>query len=297
MTLIKKMKPIKRGVIFTVLFVLLTGCTSGQSETPKEHIYTHQLGETKLSKENPRVVTDYYLGELKKLDVNVVGAKMAFVSPLIDKTGIEEIGDSVEKIVALKPDLIITVNQENYQKYKEIAPTVYLEYGKYNPEDQMREFGKIFNKTEKVEAWITTFNKRVNELKSQLKSADETYSIMKLWDKQIWVFGDNWGHGGYILYKKFGLKAPTKTTAELLNKKESYANISIENLPQYSGTTMLAMDFKDAPDITSSALFQSLPAVQNKKVKYLEANKFLHVDPYSLDNQLELLSGILNDGQ
>lgn len=297
MTLIKKMKPIKRGVIFTVLFVLLTGCTSGQSETPKEHIYIHQLGETKLSKENPRVVTDYYLGELKKLDVNVVGAKMAFISPLIDKTGIEEIGDSVEKIVALKPDLIITVNQENYQKYKEIAPTVYLEYGKYNPEDQMREFGKIFNKTEKVEAWITTFNKRVNELKSQLKSEDETYSIMKLWDKQIWVFGDNWGHGGYILYKKFGLKAPTKTTAELLNKKESYANISIENLPQYSGTTMLAMDFKDAPDITSSALFQSLPAVQNKKVKYLEANKFLHVDPYSLDNQLELLSGILNDGQ
>lgn len=297
MILVKQIKIIKMGAIIAILFALLTGCAAAQTETIKERVYTHQLGETKLTKENPRVVTDYYIGELKKLDVNIVGANMAFISPLIDKTGIEEIGDSIEKIAALKPDLIVTVNQEKYQKYKEIAPTVYLEYGKYNPEDQMREFGKIFNKTEKVESWITAFNKRANELKGQLKSTGETYSIMKLFDKQVWVFGDNWGHGGYILYKKFGLKAPVKTAAELLNKKESYANISLENLPQYAGTTMLAMDFKDAPDITSSEVFQSLPAVQNKKVKYLEASKFLHVDPYSLDNQLELLSEILKDGQ
>ncbi len=41
-------------------------------------------------------------------------------------------------IVAQEPDLIVTITEADYEKYAEIAPTVYIQDGKRSDEDLFR---------------------------------------------------------------------------------------------------------------------------------------------------------------
>lgn len=288
----------KKRVLFLVMafMLVLTGCSNNKTGN-EGYSYPSDgnLGLTTI-KNNPRVVTDYYLGELLKLDVNVIGANMNYASKLMNTKNIEEIGDSYEKIAALKPDLIVTINKDKYNKYKDIAPTLYIEYGKRNPEEQMRQFGDVFKKQDKAQAWLKQFNDNVNVLRNNITDKNQTYTILKLWDKQIWLYGDNWGHGGYIIYKKLGLKAPERVEKEVLGKRQSYLNISLENLPKYSGSNILAVDVKGQP-MAKSKIFKSLPAYKNNRIYYVNSLDFMNTDPYSLDDQVKRLSSILTHGQ
>lgn len=284
----------KKRVLFLVLafMLVLTGCSNDKTSEGYSYPSDGNFGLTTIKSKNPRVVTDYYLGELLKLDVNVVGANMNYASNLMNTKGIQEIGDSFEKIASLKPDLIVTINKDKYNKYKDIAPTLYIEYGKRNPEAQMRQFGDVFKKQDKAQAWIKQFNDSINTLKSKITDKNQTYTIMKLWDKQIWLYGDNWGHGGYIIYTKLGLKAPARVQSEVLGKQQSYLNISLENLPNYSGSTILAIDVKGQP-LAKTKIFKSLPAYKKKRIFYVNSKDFMNTDPYSLDDQVKRLSSIL----
>lgn len=282
----------KRGlVLILALMLFLTGCTnndSGSYSYPSDG----NFGLTTIKNKNPRVVSDYYLGELLKLNVKVIGANMEHASKLIDTKGIADIGDSFKKVAALKPDLIVTIYKDKYNKYKNIAPTLYIDYGKRNPEEQMRQFGDIFHKQDEAKAWIDQFNEKVNTLKTNLPDKNQTYTILKLWDRQIWLYGDNWGHGGYIIYNKLGLKAPEQVEREVLGERESYLNIDLENLPKYSGSNILAIDVKAQP-LTQTKIFKSLPAYKNNRIYYVNSQDFMNSDPYSLDDQLNRLSSIL----
>ena len=57
--------------------------------------------------------------------------------------GIEELNTvsaetSLEMIVAQEPDLIVTITEADYEKYAEIAPTVYIQDGKRSDEKLFR---------------------------------------------------------------------------------------------------------------------------------------------------------------
>lgn len=289
----KKLKTII-PMLLIMLFVV-SGCSSTKSESSNGMLNYTDANNKVEYKANPKVVSDYFVGEMLQLDVNVVGANLAYKSPYWKTDKIEDVGDSIEKIATLKPDLIITINKDLVAKYQAVAPTIYLEYGVQNPEEVMTTFGQIFNKEDKAKAWIDQFNKKTDELKNQLPQAtkDKTYSIMKLWDKDIWLYGNNWGHGGYIIYDKLGLKAPQAVQKEIIDAKKGYINISTENLNKFSGDVIIAMDFLDNNAILQSKIYKNLPAVKNNQVYKFNSNDFFHTDPISLDNQLEKFKGML----
>lgn len=66
-------------------------------------------------------------------------------------------GGSVEKILSLKPDLIVTVggDEKLNEQYRKIAPTLVIPYGTYHEvHEEMRAFGEILGKEREAEKWL-----------------------------------------------------------------------------------------------------------------------------------------------
>src|SRR5690625_6128851 len=66
--------------------------------------------------------------------------------------------------------------------------------------------------------------------------ADTTVSVIENFDKQLYVFGDNWGRGTEILYQEMELKMPDKVKEMALD--EGYYAISSEVLPEFSSNAI-----------------------------------------------------------
>ncbi|WP_419041272.1 ABC transporter substrate-binding protein, partial [Eisenbergiella tayi] len=127
---------------------------------------------------NPQViVSDYYLGEFLAVDVKpVIASPYSLSNPFLEgKTdGIEELNTvsaetSLEMIVAQEPDLIVTITEADYEKYAEIAPTVYIQDGKRSDEDLFRYIADLVGKGDEAEVYITDFNKRVMDVKKEIQ--------------------------------------------------------------------------------------------------------------------------------
>jgi iron complex transport system substrate-binding protein len=120
---------------------------------------THLLGETEIPANPQRIVADQYIGHLLALGVKPVGARGDLMkSPFLKDfvSGIEDSGSpmNLERVLELKPDLIIVQSGDNYEELSKIAPTIVYEYGKLNSIEQLRLFGEILGKEKEAEEWI-----------------------------------------------------------------------------------------------------------------------------------------------
>lgn len=105
-----------------------TDTSSGSDNSNATRIYKSLSGDVEIPAEPKRIVTDMYVSDLLALGVKPVGAVQYYLeNPFYadQVAGIESIGDraavSMEKVVALNPDLIITYSDqaseiESYQK-------------------------------------------------------------------------------------------------------------------------------------------------------------------------------------
>lgn len=105
-----------------------TETSSGSGSSEATRIYKSLSGDVEIPAEPQRIVTDMYVSDLLALGIKPVGAVQYYLENpfyLDQVTGIESIGDrnavSLEKVVDLNPDLIITYSNqaqeiENYQK-------------------------------------------------------------------------------------------------------------------------------------------------------------------------------------
>ncbi|BFH17973.1 hypothetical protein PMJ10TS2_76010 [Paenibacillus melissococcoides] len=215
----------KKAIIPFILLCLLlaTACSNGsnksgspaptdaQPETSGSGTITYQSenGPVEVPAHPERVVVlSSFAGNLMALDVNLVGvdswSKMnpRFEAKLKD---VQEVSDeTLEKIIELQPDLIIGLSTiKNVDKLKQIAPTVTFTYGKVDYLTQHIEIGKLLNKEKEAQDWVDDFKKRTQQAGEEIQAKigkDATVSVLEKFDKQIYVFGDNWGRGTEILY-------------------------------------------------------------------------------------------------
>lgn len=261
----------------------------------------HLMGETKIPAHPQRIVADQYLGHLLALGIKPVGArgdilKSPFLQDQID--GIVDTGSSIspEKVLELKPDLIILQEGELYEQMSKIAPTIVFEYGKLNTLEQLELFGDILGKQTEAAAWKSRFDAKAAAYREQLAQTigkDETVSIIELWAEGPFVFGNNWGRGGFSLYNALGLKAPKIIEDEILDK-EQYRMISMEVLPDYAGDyvflTVYAENNGDlkAKEIQNDPIWKSLPAYKNNRIFLLNIDDMAAGDPISLEKQMDI---------
>lgn len=284
------------------LFAGACSSSNDSNSTAASEMRTVQTdkGEVEIPVNPQRIVSDYYLGEFLAVDVKpVIASPYALNNPYLDglTDGIEPMNitsaeTTLEQFTAAKPDLIVTITEADYDKYSKIAPTVYIQDGKRSDEDTFRYVADLVGKSKEAEDYITAFNEKVDSKKEEIQNivGDQTVSILEVWPQQIYTMGSHFARGGSILYDMWGLKAPEPIQSIMVDGDETYKVISLEALPEYAGDFVLygVLDGTDPAFVTSSNLWNSLPAVQNGKTFPYEQVAFMHRDPITLNKQADL---------
>ena len=296
------MKKLILSVSF-LLILFLGACNSDTkdskaSETKEESTtitYESETGPVEVPADPKRVVVlSTYAGNVAALDVNLIGvdswskSNPGYDSYLADVEEVSE--ENLEKIIELDPDLIIgSSTTQNLDKIKEIAPTVTFTYGKVDYLTQHLEIGKLLNKEKEAQAWIDDFKERSTVAGEEIKAvigADATVSVIENFDKQLYVFGDNWGRGTEVIYQAMGLNMPEKVKEMAL--EAGYYALSLEVLPEYAGDYVIFSKVADQDNsFQETDVFKNIPAVQNGQLFEANAEEFYFNDPISLDYQLE----------
>lgn len=291
-------------ILALVMTITLGACSSSSStesssSTAMRTVDTDK-GEVEIPVEPKRIISDYYLGEFLAVDVKpLIASPYALDNPYLSgmTEGIEAMNitsaeTTLEQFTAAKPDLIVTITEADYDKYSKIAPTVYIEDGKRSDEETFRYIADLVGKSKEADAYIKEFNEKVNSKKDEIQNivGDQTVSILEMWPQQIYTMGSHFARGGTILYDMWGLKAPEPIQKSMVDGDTAYEVISLEALPEYAGDFILygVLDGTDPAFVTSSNLWNSLPAVKEGKTFPYEQVAFMHRDPITLNKQADL---------
>ncbi|MBC2367174.1 iron-hydroxamate ABC transporter substrate-binding protein [Listeria booriae] len=290
-----------------VVGLVLASCGSdqkaeGQSEM---HTYTMPNGKKVEIPNNPKkIVVTEYMGSLAALGVKPIGAK-SFVlqNPYLEpyKKGVEDIGDpgSPEKVAELQPDLIIVSQEDEYNQMKKIAPTVLIPYNTYkNVQDELTAIGKVVGKEQEAKDWLADFDKKAAKAREEIKGSiapDATVGLYEGDDKNFYVFGDNWGRGGQVLYNALQLKAPQKIQDQVI-KGDGYKQLSLEVLPDFAADYMFVTRFKHGDsrngaldEMEQSSIWKDLPAYKAKHIYTMDFDEMYNYDPIAIEGQMEIL--------
>ncbi|RNB90960.1 iron-hydroxamate ABC transporter substrate-binding protein [Brevibacillus nitrificans] len=260
--------------------------------------YQSETGPVEVPADPKRVVVlASYAGNVMALNVNLVGVDAwakknpRFNDKLKDVAEVSE--ENIEKIIELDPDLILALSDvKNLDKLKQIAPTVTFTYGKLDYLSQHVEIGKVLNKEKEAQAWVDDFKKRMEETGKEIKAKigdNATVSVIENFDKQLYVYGDNWGRGTEILFQGMKLNMPEKVKETAL--KEGYFALSLEVLPQFVGDYVILSKNKDTDNsFQETETYKNMPAVKNNHVFEANMNEFYFNDPLTLEYQLSFFS-------
>ncbi|MBB2913824.1 iron complex transport system substrate-binding protein [Streptosporangium becharense] len=198
------------GAVGAVLSVGLAACGSSTSGTTAEpagstgasaapgaagtaypRTVKHAMGETEIPAQPKRVVAldQSFVDAVLTLDTEVVGyttyraieEKLPdYLAPVLDQakqaTSVGTLEQpSLERIVALKPDLIVSAKVRHealYDKLSQIAPTVFSETTGGLWKENLRLMGKALGKEDLAEQRITAYQERAAKIGESIKAKD-----------------------------------------------------------------------------------------------------------------------------
>ncbi|HFU3985549.1 TPA: iron-hydroxamate ABC transporter substrate-binding protein [Streptococcus suis] len=240
-------------------------------------------------------------GYLLQLGFDVVGATTydinnpAFKNKLTNAQLVTS--EDLEAITALEPDLIVTSStDEKLEQLAAIAPTIALEYGKHSYLETLTVFGNIFSKEDQAQEWQTNWKEKITTASEKIKAVtgqDASFTIMGYLGKDLYLFGNNWGRGGEIIYQELGFTAPQKVKDEVFGP--GFLAVSQEVLADYAGDyIILAVEDQSlATSLENSDSWKNLPAVQDNHILKVDTKAFYFNDPISLEYQLDLLTKMI----
>lgn len=301
--------------LFLLILLLLTACGEKEKNSSPTTVQDKKEAEAKtvqttngevvIPTSPQRIVAEEYIASLLVLDVKPVGAPGLALENYYLKDAlkdVEEIGDygkpSIEKIIALKPDLIITGNGENYDALSKIAPTVVIPYGELkDAHEELTYFGELLGKEQEAKDWLAQYDQKIADAKAQVDAIipkDASFSIIEDADKTYYAYGDNFGRGGQPVYQALGRKPPAKVADEMMEKQ--WAEISEEVLADYAGDyIILTSDDRTVEDFKKDPIWGSLPAVKNDHLYVWPEERSWYYDPTAVLAQVEELTNWLTN--
>ena len=201
--------------------------------------------------------------------------------------------EDLESIAKQKPDLIVVdASDKNIDELKKIAPTIAIDYGKNDYLEILNRFGQIFGKEKEADQWIADWKSKTADIGKQLKEKlgqNGTFTVVGLYEKEIYLFGNNWGRGGEVIYKSLGFDAPQKVKEEVF--PSGYLQVSQETVSEYISDYVLvaAEDDKTGSALYESDVWKSIPAVQQNHILKVDANAFYFNDPLTLEYELKTI--------
>lgn len=283
-----------------------TGTDTAQNESAESETreYETDKGTVTIPAHPKRIVTDYYGGEILSVGGNLIGVEpSAFDNPFI-KDKLKDTTDvgypvNVEKTLELQPDLIVVMYDDNYEELSKIAPTVHIPYGTATDIYKTVElFGDLIGQPEKAKAFMADYEKKAADGREKLKGiVDEntTVGLYELTDKgDLWIFGDNAGRGGQVVYNALKLKMPSK-----VSKDNQTVQLSLEVLPEYA-TDYMFMTVYDPEkkgealkEFKQSKVWNGLDAVKNHRFFENDFDTFYRYDPIAITAQIDLFVDLI----
>ncbi|NJL55597.1 iron-siderophore ABC transporter substrate-binding protein [bacterium] len=301
-------------------FILVTACGVDSSQigsvgspdasqaaaSDTVRLIKHQMGETEIPANPQRVVTldTSYLTNAVALGVQPIGstiwAQQTGLEPIKPylKDSIQEIvilsyGSnaeqvSLEKILALKPDLILADQDHEpiYGQLSQIAPTI-LYNDPYSYEDVrdgwkafLRSTAKVLGKSQEAEALLDEYEQRLQEFKQKMGnrlSSIQVSVINPMPDGPRLIYRDTFS--GRII-QDAGLARPPE------QDKDGYASapLSLELVPQMGGDVIFIVSFMDdeslqlIESLKEHPLWSQLEAVKQGKVYPVDAEHWYGSD-------------------
>ncbi|OBZ14429.1 AraC family transcriptional regulator [Bacillus sp. FJAT-27264] len=283
-----------------------TGSTTSSNATDNSGIVAKTRtvstinGEIEIPAESKRIIVDLYLGSMIALGITPVGTpELNLKNPYYKEflQGVENIGEyetiSLEKVLALDPDLIITGNEQLYESFSKIAPTVVVPFGELkNAHEEITYFGKALGKEAEANKWLEEYDRRISSAKERVAKAipaNSEFSIMQYNKKGTLAFGDNFGRGGQAVYTALGLKPPAAKKDLLM--KEQLVEISEEALPDFAGDyIVITTNERTIEDFKADPVWGSLEAVKNDRIYVWSQDKSWYFDPIATLSQTEELA-------
>ncbi|MEK3887875.1 ABC transporter substrate-binding protein [Bacillus sp. FSL K6-3431] len=294
--------------------VTISGNDSKKEENGSTRMYKDVTGREVEIPVNPkRVVTTQYLDAMLALGVKPIGAPTHvldndYLGDLQD--GVKDLGSpfSIEKVLELAPDLIISADQEEVEQLSKIAPTVVIPWLYGDVFTQLNEVGNILGKEKEADAWIVKLDEKASEGRKKIVnkiSKDEVVSIFMTYGKDtLRLYGAR--NIGHVFYRSLELTPPAYIQEKLKTDPKFeefvYDDISMEKLPEFLGDRIVMLSFEQETkeaggmlnQIEQSALWKNVDAIKNNQVYYIEEDPWFTYAPIaiekSLDQAIELLS-------
>lgn len=254
--------------------VLLLLSASASAQTCAGRTVTHAMGKTCVPIAPKRVI----VLDTGALDTALsVGIKPVGATTLNDDTpfplylmkdarGIASVGGiaepSLEKILALKPDLILSSKLRHGQIYPQlskIAPTVFTEEIGVTWKSDAQLWAKALGKEALLNAQMRAYNARAAKLSARFP--DRTVSVLRFTGPQI----RSMNKANFIgtVLQDAGLKRPA-----FQNTNDFAKMITLESLPNLSSDYLFYTRYKDGSAenlrlFMDSPFWKALPAVKN----------------------------------
>jgi iron complex transport system substrate-binding protein len=256
-------------------------------------IVEHAMGETCIPIDPQRIVAmgpEHNLDPLVALGIKPIGYTAydipntgnpgLFGASLDAVAGAEYVGNayepSIEKILKLKPDLILTCcKPPNYQLLSTIAPTVPVpdrywdEPNSYKSTDQayfkenLRYHASLLNQEVKAEEALNQYYQRVNELKKRLGNQSQQLEISVIFFNEggIFTITDRTRTLPPAIFNDVGLRY--KFLSEGRSLKPS---LSIETIDEFDSDILFIVDYAERPSsYFQHPMFKSLKVVKNNR--------------------------------
>lgn len=273
---------------------LLQRCGSNNAEkktVSKEDVMVikHQLGESKVTK-NPKKVVVFDMGTLDTLDKLGLGDRVAGVPQDSIPSYLKKYKSSkyknvgtlkepdFEAVNAIKPDLIIISGrqQDSYDKFQEIAPTIFLGVDNKKYMESFKEnvttIGKIFGKENQVKQELTNIDNDIASLKEKANTSDAKALITLTTGGKVTAYGPASRFG--LIHDVFGIKA---STADLKADPVHGQNISMEFILEKNPDILYVIDRdaaigegNNAKEVIENSLVKKTKAYKNGKIIYLD---------------------------
>jgi ferric hydroxamate/heme transport system substrate-binding protein len=304
----KKFLSLFCSIIMTT--AILAGCSSSKNAEKEEatvRTVSTVKGDIKVPANPKRVVANWYVGDVITLELNLVGYNawaqetMPFYDELKASTKIEKW--EPEEVMALEPELIITYDEADFDKFSKIAPVLVIPESK-SSEERLKIIGEATGRADEAEKAVSNFEEKLAEAKKTLKGdafTGKTFSIMEDWGPSgEWsgVAYETGSRGGTLVYDYLGLKYPDKLKELIAKSGEGRGTISYEVAHEYFGDYILwfKQEGKES-EYAKTEIWKSIPAVTEGRVVEIPGENqglFYYDDITSLTAQLDYIVDAIN---
>ncbi|WP_349673125.1 ABC transporter substrate-binding protein [Lacrimispora sp.] len=304
-------KQISRKIVavsFTIL-LLLSGCGADRkggtqadksdAESADTRVFTTDKGEIEIPVHPQRVITDCgLLGDVLALGVTPVAIEDYTATDVAYKELIKEVKVlekwEPEYLMAEKPDMIVTLNEENYEQFSKIAPTIYVPVYELETGEMLSFLSDALGLgREKGKEVMDNYKEKVKDAKTRLKDTglyNKTFSVIRVQGEN--EIGVRWSNnlGGQILFGALELPQTEAALREVKAGVDWGATLSFEAVPEYMGDYILVTEYGNYQLIENNPVWKSLPAVQKGNIIVLSEPYMYLNDIYSWSAQLDLVT-------